>query len=49
VSLRLEGITWDAEDLAACLGGSNRKLDGTCDDAYRLVRALCLLAARMPA
>jgi citrate lyase subunit beta / citryl-CoA lyase len=45
VSPRLEGITWGAEDLAACLGGSNRKSDGSYDDAYRLARALCLLAA----
>ncbi len=45
ISQRLEGITWGAEDLAACLGGSNRRLDGTYDDAYRLARALCLLAA----
>src|SRR6266478_1236260 len=44
-SPRLEGITWGAEDLAACLGGSNRKFDGSYDDAYRLARALCLLAA----
>ena len=46
VSPRLEGITWGAEDLAACLGGgSNRKFDSSYDDAYRLARALCLLAA----
>jgi len=46
VSPRLEGITWGAEDLAACLGGgSNRKFGGSYDDAYRLARALCLLAA----
>ena len=45
VSVRLEGITWGAEDLAACIGGNNRRLDGTYDDAYRLARALCLLAA----
>jgi citrate lyase subunit beta / citryl-CoA lyase len=45
VSPRLEGITWGAEDLAACLGGRNRKFDGSYDDAYRLARALCLLAA----
>ena len=45
VSPRLEGITWGAEDLAACLGGSNRKFDGSYEDAYRLARALCLLAA----
>src|SRR5271170_4793582 len=25
VSPRLEGITWGAEDLAACIGGSNRR------------------------
>ena len=42
---RLIGITWGAEDLAACLGGSNRRRDGTYDDLYRLARSLCLLAA----
>jgi len=45
ISPRLEGITWGAEDLAACIGGSNRRFDGTYDDVYRLARALCLLAA----
>jgi citrate lyase subunit beta / citryl-CoA lyase len=45
VSSRLEGITWGAEDLAACLGGSNRRLDGVYDDVYRLARSLCLAAA----
>ncbi len=45
VSARLEGITWGAEDLAACLGGNNRRLDGVYDDVYRLARSLCLLAA----
>ena len=45
VSPRLEGITWGAEDLAAALGGYNRRLDGTYDDVYRLARSLCLLAA----
>jgi citrate lyase subunit beta / citryl-CoA lyase len=45
VSPRLEGITWGAEDLAACVGGSNRRIDGTYDDVYRLARSLCLLAA----
>ncbi|MBV9861905.1 MAG: CoA ester lyase [Alphaproteobacteria bacterium] len=45
VSPRLEGITWGAEDLAACLGGNNRRLDGTYEDVYRLARSLCLLAA----
>jgi citrate lyase subunit beta/citryl-CoA lyase len=45
VSSRLEGITWGAEDLAACLGGSNRRLDGVYDDVYRLARSLCLAGA----
>ena len=45
VSPRLAGITWGAEDLAACLGGHNRRLDGIYDDVYRLARSLCLLAA----
>ena len=45
VSARLEGITWGAEDLAACLGGANRRFDGIYDDVYRLARSLCLLAA----
>jgi citrate lyase subunit beta / citryl-CoA lyase len=44
-SPRLEGITWGAEDLAACIGGNNRRLDGNYDDVYRLARSLCLLAA----
>jgi citrate lyase subunit beta / citryl-CoA lyase len=42
---RLEGITWGAEDLAACLGGNNRRADGTYDDVFRLARSLCLLGA----
>src|SRR6267378_2138952 len=45
VSPRLEGITWGAEDLAACLGGNNRRIDGVYDDVYRLARSLCLLGA----
>src|SRR5271169_1664901 len=45
VSPRLEGVTWGAEDLAASVGGHNRRLDGTYDDVYRLARSLCLLAA----
>ena len=45
VSARLEAITWGAEDLAACLGGSNRTLAGDYDGPYRLARSLCLLAA----
>ena len=45
LSSRLEGITWGAEDLAACLGGNNRQIDGVYDDVYRLARSLCLLGA----
>jgi citrate lyase subunit beta/citryl-CoA lyase len=45
VSPRLEGVTWGAEDLAACLGGNNRRFDGIYDDVYRLARSLCLLGA----
>jgi citrate lyase subunit beta/citryl-CoA lyase len=45
VSTRLEGITWGAEDLAAALGGHNRRADGIYDDVYRLARSLCLLVA----
>jgi citrate lyase subunit beta/citryl-CoA lyase len=44
-SPRLEGITWGAEDLAACLGATNRTLDGAYDGPYQLARSLCLLAA----
>lgn len=45
VSARLEGITWGAEDLAAGLGGNNRRFDGIYEDAYRLARSLCLIGA----
>src|SRR5215469_10619717 len=45
VSQRLFGITWGAEDLAASIGGNNRRGDGVYDDIYRLARSLCLLAA----
>jgi citrate lyase subunit beta/citryl-CoA lyase len=45
VSPRLEAITWGAEDLAACLGGNNRRFDGIYDDVYRLARSLCLAGA----
>ena len=45
VSRRLEAITWGAEDLSACIGGSNRTLDGAYDGPYLLARSLCLLAA----
>jgi len=44
-SQRLEAITWGAEDLSACLGGSNRTIDGAYDGPYQLARSLCLLAA----
>jgi len=44
-SARLEGITWGAEDLAACLGANNRTIDGAYDGPYQLARSLCLLAA----
>ncbi len=45
ISPRLEGITWGAEDLAACIGANNRTIDGDYDGPYRLARSLCLLAA----
>jgi citrate lyase subunit beta / citryl-CoA lyase len=45
ISPRLAGITWGAEDLAAAIGGHNRRTDGSYDDVYRLARSLCLLAA----
>jgi citrate lyase subunit beta / citryl-CoA lyase len=45
VSSRLEAITWGAEDLAACIGGNNRRIEGIYDDVYRLARSLCLLGA----
>ena len=45
VSPRLEGITWGAEDLSACIGGSNRTESGDYDGPYKLARSLCLLAA----
>ena len=45
VSRRLAGVTWGAEDLAAAIGGNNRRADGAYDDVYRLARSLCLLAA----
>ena len=44
-SPRLEAITWGAEDLAACIGGSNRTAAGEYDGPYTLARSLCLLAA----
>jgi citrate lyase subunit beta/citryl-CoA lyase len=45
VSSRLEAITWGAEDLAACIGGNNRRIEGIYDDVYRLARSLCLLGS----
>lgn len=45
ISPRLEAITWGAEDLAAGVGGNNRRADGIYDDVYRLARSLCLLGA----
>jgi len=44
-SARLEGITWGAEDLAAAIGGHNRRSEGMYDGVYRMARSLCLLAA----
>jgi citrate lyase subunit beta/citryl-CoA lyase len=45
ITARLEAITWGAEDLAACIGGNNRRFDGIYDDIYRLARSLCLVGA----
>ena len=45
VSPRLEAITWGAEDLSACIGGSNKTIAGEYDGPYQLSRSLCLLAA----
>src|SRR3954453_22675622 len=45
VSSRLEAITWGAEDLDACIGGNNRRVEGIYDDVYRLARSLCFLGA----
>lgn len=45
-SVRLAGITWGAEDIAAALGAStNRRPDGEYDTVYALASALCLTAA----
>src|SRR5918912_3574559 len=33
---RLEAITWGAEDLSACLGGSNKTIEGEYDGPYKL-------------
>jgi len=46
ITPRLAALTWGAEDLAAVLGATNRRADGVYDDTFRLVRALCLIAAQ---
>lgn len=44
---RLAGLTWGAEDLATALGAStNRDVAGDFAFTYRMVRSLCLLAAK---
>ncbi len=44
---RLAGITWGAEDLSAALGAvGNRGDDGEFAFTYRMVRSLCLIAAK---
>jgi citrate lyase subunit beta/citryl-CoA lyase len=44
---RLYGLTWGAEDLSAALGAStNRDETGAFAFTYRMVRSLCLLAAK---
>lgn len=44
---RLWGITWGAEDLSTALGAAtNRDADGNWAFTYRMVRSMCLMAAR---
>ncbi len=44
---RLAALTWGAEDLSAALGAAtNRDEDGRFAFTYRMVRSLCLLAAK---
>jgi citrate lyase subunit beta/citryl-CoA lyase len=44
---RLYGLTWGAEDLSAALGASsNRDSTGDWAFTYRMVRSICLLAAK---
>lgn len=44
---RLRGLTWGAEDLSAALGAAtNREDGGQFAFTYRLVRSLCLIAAK---
>lgn len=43
---RLAGLTWGAEDLSAVLGASRKRdASGAWTDAFRFIRAQCLLAA----
>lgn len=43
---RLAGLTWGAEDLSAVLGASRKRdAHGAWTDAFRFIRAQCLLAA----
>ncbi|MGI4800855.1 MAG: HpcH/HpaI aldolase/citrate lyase family protein [Janthinobacterium lividum] len=47
---RLYGLTWGAEDLSTALGAStNRDGGGSFALTYRIVRSMCLLAARAAA
>jgi len=44
---RLWGMTWGAEDLSSALGArTNKGPDGTWAPTYKMVRSLCLLAAK---
>jgi citrate lyase subunit beta/citryl-CoA lyase len=44
---RLAALTWGAEDLSAALGASgNRDEDGAFAFTYRMVRSMCLVAAK---
>jgi citrate lyase subunit beta/citryl-CoA lyase len=44
---RLAALTWGAEDLSAALGAStNRDADGAFAFTYRMVRSMCLVAAK---
>ncbi|MGH6888917.1 MAG: HpcH/HpaI aldolase/citrate lyase family protein [Rhizomicrobium sp.] len=44
---RLRGLTWGAEDLSAALGATtNRDASGEFAFTYRMVRSLCLVAAK---
>jgi citrate lyase subunit beta/citryl-CoA lyase len=45
VSVRLRGLSWGNEDLAAELGAVNRGPDGQYAETFRLARWLCVLGA----